>query len=99
MDDFNWHDESERAFGEILAALGPNDLIKPRWARGDLVPAQEDLCQWLIENTDFDGAALLRTVQAGKLNAWFCKFANAWANDAADEMSRRYRAATADAGW
>ena len=99
MDDFSWFDESERAFGEIMSALGPNDLVKARWAHGDLVPAQEDLCQWLLEEVDFDAAALLRTVKAGTLSAWFVPFASAWANDAADEISRLHRAATADAGW
>ena len=99
MDDFCWDRAYDNALGDILAALGPNDHVEARWAHGDFVPAQEDLCQWLIENVDFDGAALLRTVKAGTLNAWFNPFARAWATDAANEMRRLHSAATADAGW
>ncbi len=76
------------AYEEIWAALPSNDLVPALFAPGEMVGAQEDLCQWILEEQVCTAAQLMRAVAAGTLAAWFHKFSNVWATRRVWQLKR-----------
>lgn len=78
------------AYEECWSALHSNDLIPALFAPGELVGAQEDLAQWLMEEQICTPLELVRAVQAGTLAAWFHDFSNVWADRRARQLKRMH---------
>lgn len=76
------------AYQECWSALQSNDPIPALFAPGELVGAQEDLAQWLMEEQVCTPAQLVRAVQAGTLAAWYHEFSNVWADRRARQLKR-----------
>lgn len=76
------------AYEEVWSALHSNDPIPALFAPGELVGAQEDLAQWLMEEQVCTPAQLVRAVQAGTLAAWYHEFSNVWADRRARQIKR-----------
>jgi hypothetical protein len=53
-----------------------------------MVGAQEDLCQWILEEQVCTAAQLMRAVAAGTLAAWYSDFCGVWADRRARQLKR-----------
>lgn len=87
---FDLNAAHQHAYDEVWDALPSNDLIPALFALGELVGAQEDLAQWLMEEQVCTPAQLVRAVQAGTLAAWYHDFCNVWADRRARQLKRMH---------
>jgi hypothetical protein len=85
---FNLNAAHYDAYEEIWAALPSNDLVPALFAPGEMVGAQEDLCQWILEEQVCTAAQLMRAVAAGTLAAWYSDFCAVWADRRARQLKR-----------
>ena len=101
---FNFYQAKREAAEEMYSALLGNDYVPALFAPGEHVPAQEELCQWIMEEQVCTAAQLMRAVEAGTLRAWYAKFSDVWADARANQLKRMHaigEEAMADAmeGW
>lgn len=87
---FDLNQAAHDAYDEVWSALHSNDLIPALFAPGELVGAQEDLAQWLMEEQVCTPLELVRAVQAGSLRAWYHDFSNVWADRRARQLKRMH---------
>lgn len=76
------------AYEEVWSALHSNDPIPALFAAGYTVGAQEDMCQWILEEQVCTAAQLVCAVQSGSLAAWYADFARVWADRRARQLKR-----------
>jgi hypothetical protein len=76
------------AYEEIWAALPSNDLVPALFAPGEMVGAQEDMAQWILEEQVCTPAQLVCAVRAGSLAAWYPDFCRVWADRRARQLKR-----------
>lgn len=85
---FNFHEAKREASEQMYTALFVNAYVPALFAPGQHVPAQEELCQWILEDGQVTAAQLMRAVEAGTLRAWYSEFADVWADSRAHQLKR-----------